>query len=255
MSVLPKTSVQQPHPLAPLVVLLGTQLCDNIGMSARAMATMGLTQLSLVAPRDGWPQTHAWAAASGADAILDAATLYADLPQALSECQLVYGTGAFVRDMPMPVLSPTAAALKTIKAQAQGVKVAWLFGPERAGLTNEDMARCDALVQIPCNPDFPSLNLSHAVQVLAYAWRVAVDTALPPQPNKSPPATKAELFGLQDHLRDTLEVSGFFNSPDQRARLIRNLRLLIARAAPTQQEVNTLRGVIKALHGDKKRNN
>jgi TrmH family RNA methyltransferase len=233
----------------PIVVLVRPQLADNIGATARAMANGGLFHLRLVAPRDGWPQPRAWAAASGADRILDAATLHASLDDALADCQRVLGTCPRPRHVVTPVLTARGAAAELRDATARGLRCALLFGPERAGLEAEDLARADALVRYPLNPDFASLNLAQAVMVMAYEWWVSAD-ATPPralQTHKTRVATRAELENFLGHLIAELDASGFLRNDAKRPGMLRNLRHWFTRGEVTEQELRTLHGVVAEL--------
>jgi TrmH family RNA methyltransferase len=233
----------------PVVVLVRPQLADNIGATARAMANGGLFHLRLVAPRDGWPQPRAWAAASGADRILDAATLHASVDEAVADCQRVLGTCPRPRHVVTPVLTARGAAAELREANARGLRVALLFGPERAGLEAEDLARADALVRYPLNPDFDSLNLAQAVMVMAYEWWVAADEtpARALQTHKTRVATREELENFMGHLLAELDASGFLRNDAKRAGMVRNLRHWFTRGEVTEQELRTLHGVVAEL--------
>jgi TrmH family RNA methyltransferase len=230
-------------------VLVNPQLADNIGAVARAMANGGLFHLRLVAPRDGWPQHRAWAAASGADRILDTARLYASVTQATADCHRVLATCPRPRHVVIPVMTARAAAKELRGIAAAARRAAILFGPERAGLTAEDLARADTLVRYPLNPDFASLNLAQAVMVMAYEWWVAED-ATPPrdlQTHATRVATKGELENFLTHLVDELDASGFLRNAAKRAGMVRNLRHWFHRGEVTEQELRTLHGVVAEL--------
>jgi TrmH family RNA methyltransferase len=233
----------------PIVVLVNPQLADNIGATARAMANGGLFHLRLVAPRDGWPQDRAWAAASGADRILEAATLHATVDEAVADCHRVFATCPRPRHVVVPVVTAREAASELRGTNARGLRAAILFGPERAGLTAEDLARADTLVRYPLNPDFNSLNLAQAVMVMAYEWWTAAD-ATPPrdfQTHKTRVATKGELENFMAHLVDELDASGFLRNAPKRAGMVRNLRHWFERGEVTEQELRTLHGVLAEL--------
>lgn len=233
----------------PIVVLVRPQLAENIGATARAMANGGLFHLRLVAPRDGWPQPRAWAAASGADRILDAATLHASVDDAIADCQRVLGTCPRPRHVITPVLTARGAAHELREANARGLRCALLFGPERAGLEAEDLARADALVRYPLNPDFASLNLAQAVMVMAYEWWTSAD-ATPPrefQTHKTRVATRAELENFMGHLIAELDACGFLRNEAKRPGMVRNLRHWFTRGEVTEQELRTLHGVVAEL--------
>ena len=185
---------------SPVVILVRPQLADNIGACARAMANGGLFHLRLVAPRDGWPQEKAWRNASGADRILDAATVFASVADAVADLHRVFATCPRPRHIIKPVLTARGAAAELREIGARDLRAGVLFGPERAGLDNDDMAQADALVRYPLNPAFMSLNLAQAVMVMAYEWWLA-DDATPPRElmtNETRVATKAELENFLD---------------------------------------------------------
>ncbi len=226
------------------IVLLETSHPGNIGASARAMKTMGLSDLVLVRPAQ-YPAAEASARASGADDVLGAARVVDSLPAALADCSLVLGASARTRSLAWPTLAPRAAARLAWQAAAQG-QVAVVFGPEQSGLNNEHLARCQQLVQIPANPHYSSLNLAMAVQVICYELRVAAADPPPEQPLEARRATGAELEHFHGHLREVLEAAGFLNPDHPRALLLR-LRRLFNRAELDQNEVNILEGILSAL--------
>ena len=231
---------------APCVILDRPQLAENIGAVARVMANFGLEDLRLVAPRDGWPQERAWPSASGADWPLDNARVFASVAEAIADLKLVFATTARNRGLALPVMNPRegAAAL----AANAGLPSGLLFGAERAGLETQDLAITQGIVTIPIDARFKSLNLAQAVALNAYEWRMATDAA-PPADFRPPshPADQAELFGLYEHLEHELDEAGFFHPPAKKPSMVRNLRVIFARAGLTEQEVRTLRGVITAL--------
>lgn len=241
-------------PLAPLgntpvVVLVRPQLADNIGAAARAMANGGLFHLRLVAPRDGWPQERAWRTASGADRILDAATVHDRLAEAVADLHHVLATCPRPRHMVKPVLTARGAAAELRAICARGLRAGVLFGPERAGLDREHLAAADALVRFPLNPAFMSLNLAQAVMVLAYEWWTAAETTLPRRlvTHETRVATKGELDNFLRHLVAELDASGFLDNLPKRAGMVRNLRHLFERGEATEQELRTLHGVVTEL--------
>jgi len=232
----------------PVVILNAPQLAENIGAVARVMANFGLTDLRLVNPRDGWPQERAWASASGADWPLNAARVYADVATAIADLQLVYATTARPRELQLPVITPRVAAARLAEAVAEGQRVGMLFGGERAGLETQDIALCQAVVTIPIDPRFHSLNLAQAVAINAYEWRTTEADAPPPRFREgAPPADGAALMGLYEHLERELETAGFFHPPEKTPSMVQNLRSALGRARFTDQEVRTLRGVVTAL--------
>ena len=227
------------------IVLIGTTHAGNIGASARAMKNMGLESLWLVAPKE-FPSAEATARASGADDLLARARVCAELDQALAGCRLVVGTSARLRSVSWPELDPRACAERLLAESASG-PVALLFGRERYGLTNEEMMRCQYLVNIPANPEYSSLNLAQAVQIMAYELRQAAlgvaDVSLPPLDWEPVDDRQLELFF--EHLEQTLLDIRFLN-PKQPKKLMMRLRRLFNRARPDQNEINILRGILKA---------
>jgi tRNA/rRNA methyltransferase len=244
----------------PVVVLVRPQMADNIGMVARAMANFSLDELRLVDPRDGWPNEKARAAASGANDVIDQATAYPDLAGAIAGLNWVCATTARQRHMDKPLLSPDQAAAEMLGRIGRGERCAILFGPERQGLESDDIALADALVMAPVNPRFASLNLAQAVLLMGYEWlktarcgtlgRVTPKEqamAAGPRPRGGPLATKEQILGLFQHLESELDVAGFLKPPEKRASMVRNIRTLIQRMEPSEQEVRTLRGIVAAL--------
>ncbi|WP_439814813.1 RNA methyltransferase [Zavarzinia sp. CC-PAN008] len=240
---------------APAVILVKPQMGENIGAAARAMRNFGLRELRLVAPRDGWPNEKAVASASGADDILATAQVFATTAEALGDLHLVLATTARDRDMVKPVITPRTAAAQARTALAGGQKVGLMFGAERMGLENDDVALADSLVQIPADPAFASLNLGQAVLILGYEWRLLEDV----RPDAmlrlgdSVPATRGQLIGLFEQLEAELDEADFLKPPEKRPTMVRNLRNLFERAGLTTQEVQTLRGVVRALVGRRQR--
>jgi TrmH family RNA methyltransferase len=234
---------------SPVVVLVRPQLADNIGAVARAMANGGLFHLRLVAPRDGWPQERAWRNASGADRLLDAASVHASVAEAVADLHHVLATCPRPRHIVKPVLTARGAAAELRAICDRGLRAGLLFGPERAGLDNDDMAQADALVRFPLNPAFMSLNLAQAVMVMAYEWWTAADTtpAHRLMTNESGVATKAELENFLVHLIDQLDACGFLRNQAKRPGMVRNLRHLFQRGEVTEQELRTLHGVVTEL--------
>ena len=242
----------EPIPGSPVVILVRPQLADNIGTAARAMANGGLFHMRLVATRDGWPQERAWRTASGADRILDAATVFPNVAAATADLHRVFATCPRPRHIVKPVLTARGAAAELRAVAARGLAAGVLFGPERAGLDNDDMAAADALVRYPLNPGFMSLNLAQAVLVVAYEWWLAED-ATPPRAlmtNETRVARKGELDNFLDHLVRELDASGFLRNKAKRPGMVRNIRHLFERGEVTEQELRTLHGVVTELaHG------
>jgi TrmH family RNA methyltransferase len=238
-----------PIPGSPVVVLVRPQLADNIGAVARAMANGGLFHLRLVAPRDGWPQPAAWRNASGADRILDSLTLHDSVADAVADLHHVYATCPRPRHIIKPVLTARGSAAELRQVAARGLRSGILFGPERAGLDNDDMACADALIRYPLNPGFMSLNLAQAVMVMAYEWWSAEDGT--PQrvlmTNETKVATKGELENFLVHLVDQLDACGFLKNLPKRPGMVRNIRHFFQRGEVTQQELRTLHGIVTEL--------
>lgn len=233
---------------APAVILSAPQLAENIGAVARVMANFGLTDLRLVNPRDGWPQERAWALASGAEWPLNAARVYDTVADAIADLQLVFATTARPRELTLPVRTPRTAASQLFEAAGRGERTGLLFGGERAGLETTDIALCQAVVTIPIDPRFRSLNLAQAVAINLYEWRTTVLDAPPPNFREGPtPATGEALLGMYEHLERELEAAGFFHPPEKTPNMVQNLRSALGKARFTDQEVRTLRGVITAL--------
>jgi TrmH family RNA methyltransferase len=234
---------------SPIVVLVRPQMAQNIGTTARAMANGGLFHMRIVAPRDGWPQPNAYPAASGADAILDAATVYDSVPDAVADCHRVFATCPRPRHIVIPVLTARAAAEDLRGLAARNLRSAVLFGPERAGLENEDMACADTLVRYPLNPEHMSLNLAQAVMILAYEWWTAAEPT-PPRAlmtNETHVATKGELEIFLNRLVGELDATGFLDNLEKRPGMVRNLRHWFERGEVTEQELRTLHGVVTEL--------
>ena len=231
----------------PIIVLVEPQLGENIGTAARAMANFGLTRLRLVRPRDAWPNVHARRAASGADAVLDGAVLYDSLESALADCSFVLATTARAHDQAKPVIGPADAAREMAPRLAEGRVVAVVFGRERWGLMNEEVGLADRVVTFPVNPAFASLNLAQAVLIVAYEW-FKLGGELPfRMPQRSPPARKEQLFTFFGQLERELERVEFFRPAEKRETMTINLRNIITRMAPSQQDIQTLHGVIMAI--------
>ena len=233
----------------PAIILVEPQLGENIGAVARAMLNCGLTDLRLVNPRDGWPSEMAQRAAAGADLVIENARVFDDCPAAIADLQTVFATTARLRDMVKPVLSPKAAAARLVEAGRHGQAVGVMFGRERSGLTNDQVALADAALTFPLNPGFTSLNLAQAVLLVGWEWRQCVAEAPPDQmmPAISTPATHGDLTHLFAHLEAELETGGFYFPPENRPHMVRNLRNLLTRAQLTEQDVRTLHGVIACL--------
>ncbi|MEM6486881.1 MAG: RNA methyltransferase [Pseudomonadota bacterium] len=240
----------------PFSVLVEPQLGENIGAAARALWNFGLRRMRLVAPRDGWPNPAAVGPASGAGALLDEARVFATTAEAVADCAVVYATTARPREMAKRVLTPEAAMREAAGHIAAGARVALLFGPERAGLANPDVVLASAVVTVPTNPGFSSLNLAQCVLLMAYEWRRATEAveAETLSLGRSSLAAKADVAHMLDHLEAELDGAHFFFPGHKRGSMVANLRNLFERQALSDQDVRTLRGVIRALaEGPKRR--
>lgn len=237
----------------PTIILVEPQLGVNIGAAARAMLNFGLTDLRLVRPRDGWPSSSAVSAASGADLVLDKARVYDSVIDVVGDFHLLYASTARRRDILKPVFTPEHAAEEMLKSSVAGKNVAVLFGPERAGLNNTDVALTDAILSVPINPAYASLNLAQAVLLVAYEWfRATMETQDHTlTSNLIERANKRDLIGFFEHLESELDDSGFLLPLEKRPTMVRNIRALFHRANLMDQEVRTLRGIISALSGRK----
>lgn len=237
-------------PLQPVFVLVRPQMGENIGAAARAMLNFGLSGMRMVDPRDGWPNPRAVAMASGAAGrVLDRAGVFAALPEAVADCAFVLATTARTRDLTKPVMTPERAMEHARALCAAGQRVALLFGPERAGLENEDVARANAIVSVPVNPEFPSLNLAQAVLLCAYEWGRQGAAAAPEVLALAGTelASAVEVERLGDHFEERLEAAGFF-FPEARAEGMKlNLRNLWSRMPLTRADVQTLHGALRQL--------
>jgi tRNA/rRNA methyltransferase len=244
--------VAQAWPAGPAVILVDPQLGENIGMVARAMLNCGLTELRLVRPRDGWPSAAAEAAASGADQVLEQARLFPSTAEALADLNHVYAATARPRDMVKESLPLREAAREIVAALAAGRRAGVLFGPERSGLANDDVALAEKILTIPLNPAFRSLNLAQAVLLFGYEWYSSAAVPPPPMPGEAP-AAKAELVNFFERLEAALDEAGFLLPVEKRPVMVRNLRNLFQRARPTEQEVSTLHGIVTALRRSARR--
>jgi tRNA/rRNA methyltransferase len=233
----------------PVVILVEPQMGENIGAAARAMANFGLSRLRLVKPRQAWPNDKAHMMAAGADRILDAAVLYDDVPSAIADCTFVLATTARSHDQAKPVIGPSDAAVEIAPRVAAGETVGILFGRERNGLENDEVALADCIVTLPVNPAFASLNLAQAVIVVAYEWlKLQSSGALPfAMPLKSPPAGKQQLLAFFAAMERELEKVEFFRPAAKRETMQINLRNIFTRMTLTQQDIQTLHGVVMSI--------
>ncbi|MFO1161548.1 MAG: RNA methyltransferase [Reyranellaceae bacterium] len=236
---------------SPIVILVRPQLGENIGMAARAMLNCGLSRLRLVAPRDGWPNDKAQRAASGADIVLEGTTVFETVAEAVADLQHVVATTARNRELSQRIVTPRHAAGEMQGWIGRGEGVGILFGPERTGLTNDDMVLADTALSIPLNPQFSSLNIAQAVLLVAYEWAMGAALEATPAERMSEyairPATKDEMQNLFDHLERALDQSGFLRNKAAKPAMVQNLRAFLQRAVMTEQEVRTFHGVIKYL--------
>ena len=238
---------------APVIILVQPQLGENIGMCARAMLNCAVTELRIVKPRDGWPNPAAISAASGAIAVIENAKLYDTTAEAIADLDFVLATTARQRDMSKPVHSAEECGklIHARNAAAGRVTCGILFGPERTGLENDDIALANAILNIPLNPGFSSLNLAQAVLLVCYSWLSADNPFATAQPQdedeNGQPASKGEIENFLQRLESNLEDSSFFRSEAHKPSILRNIRNFFFRATPTVQEVRTLQGIISAL--------
>ena len=234
---------------APAVILVAPQLAENIGAAARAMLNCGLTDLRLVRPRPSWPHPRAVAAAAGADVVLDNAKLFRTAAEAVADLHYVYATTARLREGVKAVVTARAAAGEVLTRLARGERSGYLFGPERTGLENEDVGVADALLTVPLNPEFSSLNLAQAVLVAAYEWRMASD-ATPGRilaVGRAETANKQEVLDFFARLEAELDDCGFLRNKEMRPTMVRNIRNIFHRAGLMAHEVRTLQGIVTGL--------
>jgi tRNA/rRNA methyltransferase len=243
----------------PIIVLVRPQLGQNIGKAARAMLNFGLTELRVVAPRDGWPNPEAGPAASGADVVLKRAQLFDTAQEAVADCSSVFASTVRRRDLVMPVIGPEEMA---DRIAASRTRTAILFGPERSGLETEEVALANAIVTVPINPEFASLNLAQAVILLAYEWSKRGDLTQPTVKDLEPVAPHGDLEGLIGQLNEELEAKGYFHPPSRTQATKNTLRTIFTKTGWSSREVKAVRGVIRALVGparvrqaDRKRSN
>jgi tRNA/rRNA methyltransferase len=233
----------------PVVILVEPQLGENIGMAARAMGNFGLSRLRLVKPRDGWPNLSAQRAAAGADHILDQVELFDTVEAAVADCTLLLATTARSHDQAKPVIGPREAAREIVREIASQGRAGLLFGRERAGLLNEEVALADRIVTFPVNPAFASLNLAQAVLLMGYEWfTLATADALPfAMPERSERASQHQMQAFFDNLVRELDRVEFLRPPEKRDTMLVNLRNIFSRMEPTRQDMHTLHGVVMAI--------
>lgn len=234
----------------PAIILVEPQLGENIGMVARAMANFGLAELRLVNPRDGWPSEKAQAAAAKADHVIERTRVFATLEEALTDLNFVYATTARQRDGFKPVRSPVTAAQTLRLRFTRGERTGILFGRERWGLTNEEVALADEIVTFPVNPAFASLNIAQAVLLMSYEWMksgMADLAATPFEAADQKPATKGQLFGFFEQIEEALDARNYFHPPTKVPKMIDNLRAVLSRPGFTEPEISVLRGVVSSF--------
>jgi tRNA/rRNA methyltransferase len=233
----------------PTIILVEPQLGENIGATARAMLNFGLVDLRLVRPRDGWPNDRAISSASGADQVMESVQVFDTTAVAIGDLNHVLAATARTRAITKDIIGPRQAAQDCRKRMASGAKVGILFGPERAGLHNDDLALSDTIIAIATNPAFASLNLSQSVLLVAYEWFAAgkAGTELAPMDGAEEQATKEDLVAFFEAFEKELDTGGFLKPPEKRPAMIRTLRNLFQKARLTDQEVRSLRGVVVAL--------
>ena len=229
---------------SPVIVLVRPQLGENIGKAARAMLNFGLTEMRLVSPRDGWPNPSAGPAASGADIVLEKAQVHASVAEAVADCEHVYATTVRKRGVTKPVLTPEQAAKEIVTLPGRH---AILFGPERSGLETDDVAIAKAIVTVPINPEFASLNLAQAVILLAYEWSKGVALASPPDAPLDPPAPHAELEALIQHFVRDLDTAGYFFPEDRTEATLRTLRTMLTKTGWSHNDIRMMHGIVTAL--------
>ncbi len=236
---------------APIIILVGAQLGENIGTVARAMLNFGLTDLRLVNPRPGWQMERAIKASAGAEALIENHRLFDSVAAATEDLGYVVATTARLRDMVKPVVTPAkmATEMRTRQAANGDIRCGILFGCERTGLDNDDISLADAICRVPLNPDFSSLNLAQSVLLMGYEWYQTGDdtpeTML--ELHETEPASRGEVNAMFEHLEAALDAAGFLSPPEKKPAMARNIRNLFHRAGMTEQDVQTFRGMVNAL--------
>ena len=228
----------------PVIVLVRPQLGQNIGKAARAMLNFGLTEMRLVAPRDGWPNPDAGPSASGADIVLERAAVFDSAAEAINDCSQVFASTVRRRDLVMPVLRPEEMA---DRVAASPERSAILFGAERSGLETEEVALANAIVTVPINPEFGSLNLAQAVILLAYEWSRRSNLAMPTEKELEPAAPHGELEGLIGQLNSELDQKGYFHPPSRTQATKNTLRTIFTKTGWSSREIKAVRGIVRAL--------
>jgi tRNA/rRNA methyltransferase len=239
-----------PNDHAPIIVLVRPQLGQNIGKAARAMLNFGLTELRLVAPRDGWPNPDAGPAASGADLVLEQATVFATTAEAIADCSHVFASTVRRRDLVVPVVDAAEMAEEIHRTPG---RTAILFGPERSGLETEDVALAAKIVTVPINPEFGSLNLAQAVILLAYEWSRGRPLEQPTFKDVEPAAPQSEVEGLIGQVDEALDRSGYY-FPEARKQVTRlTIRTLLTKPRWSSREIRAMRGMLRSIAKGTKR--
>ncbi len=234
-----------------VIILVEPQLGWNIGSVARAMLNYGLTELRIVNPRDGWPNPDATATAAGADLVLGNTKVFPNFREATADLNIVYASTVRAHDMVKPVYSPREGIAKLSENASQGARVAMAFGGESSGLVSDDVSLCEGIVTVHTNPDFSSLNLAHAVGIMAYEWSLMQGTYSHSHKEAPSLASKEEMNLFFDHLESELDERGFLMPIKKRPGMVKNIRNIFTRLEPTQQEVRTLRGIVRYLSRDR----
>jgi tRNA/rRNA methyltransferase len=240
----------QPPP--PVIVLVRPQLGQNIGKAARAMLNFGLTELRLVAPRDGWPNPEAGPAASGADVVLERAQLFDTVAEAVADCSLVLASTVRRRELVIPVVGPEEMAARIGSNPGRS---AILFGPERSGLETEEVALANAIVTVPINAEFGSLNLAQAVILLAYEWSRTRQLAQPTLRDMEPPASHGEVDGLIGQLEGALDAVGYFHPPERTQATRNTIRTIFTKTGWSSREIKAVRGMLRGIAQPRVRSN
>ncbi len=236
--------------MTPAVILVRPQMGENIGAAARAMMNFGLSDLRLVAPRDGWPNPKAHEMAAHADTIIEAAKVFETFEEAIADCHAVYATSARIRQFAVPMLTPEETAASLVTQSRQQLKTALVFGPERSGLFNEEVMRAQALVTISTHPDNASLNIAQSVVILAYQWWVAQEAGeenMKDEGDTSPPATAADVEYFFTQLDEKLEAGNFYHHPERAPAARRNIRAMLSRLPLTAHDVQMWHGILRTL--------
>lgn len=234
--------------MPPVIILIRPQMGENIGAVARAMSNFGLSELRLVAPRDGWPNEKAVEMAAGGKEIIENATIYADFASAMADINLAYATTARHRDMVKRTASP-AQAMAEITA-TQSLKTALIFGPERTGIENYEITLCDAIINIPTDAKNSSLNLAQSAVIIGYEWiKASSECEVGARENsyENLPAPKSDMFGLFDQLEDYLDKADYFRVAHKKPIMLQNIKNMLIRGAWSEQEIRSFRGMLRSL--------